>query len=124
MGVLFQNYLKLSKTCLRLFTHTYPFILTKTIHGIDGPSFIEPLAYNIDWKLFLWANQFEDFFSVFCFVLLLLGGGVWLHSWHMEVPGPGIKSKLQLQCTPQPQQCWILNPLRQAGDQTCASAAT
>ena len=33
----------------------------------------------------------------------------WLHLWHMEVPGPGIKSGLQLQ------QCWFLNPLCHSG---------
>ena len=35
----------------------------------------------------------------------------------MEVPRSGIESELQLQ------QCQILNPLWQAGDQTCTSAA-
>ena len=50
--------------------------------------------------------------------------------WHMEVPGPGVKSELQLQAcetataTPDPsricdlhyglQQRWILNPLSKA----------
>ena len=37
------------------------------------------------------------------------------HSRHMEVPGPGIKSKAQLW------QYWILNPLCQARDQTQAA---
>ena len=36
----------------------------------------------------------------------------WMQAQHMEVPGPGIKSELQLQPTPQPLQCWIFNPLR------------
>ena len=35
------------------------------------------------------------------------------------VPGPGIRSKLQLQAMPQLWQCQILNPLCWAGDQTC-----
>ena len=30
-----------------------------------------------------------------------------LHLHHMEVPGPGIKSELQLQSTPQPWHHWI-----------------
>ena len=48
----------------------------------------------------------------------------WPHLWHMEVPGPGIESKLQLQPTPQPWQHRILNPPHRAGDRTWASAAT
>ena len=40
------------------------------------------------------------------------------HPQYMEVPGPGVESKLQLW------QCWILNPLLRAGDWTWASAAT
>ena len=37
----------------------------------------------------------------------------------MDVPGPGIESELELRPMPQLQQCWILNPLCQARDQTC-----
>ena len=37
---------------------------------------------------------------------------------YMEVPRLGVESELQLQPTPQPQQCLILNPLSEAGDQT------
>ena len=33
-----------------------------------------------------------------------------LHPWHMEVPGPGIESKLKPQSMPQLQQHQILNP--------------
>ena len=46
------------------------------------------------------------------------GGGGDLHSWHMEVPGPGIKSEPQLQPTPQVRQCKILNPLCQSRNST------
>ena len=42
----------------------------------------------------------------------------------MEVSGPGIKFKLELQPMPQPQQHQILNPLCQAGDGTGASTET
>ena len=35
---------------------------------------------------------------------------------HMEVPGLGVESELQP--TPQPQQCGILNPLNEARDRT------
>ena len=38
------------------------------------------------------------------------------------VPGPGIRSGLQLQPKLQLGQHWILNPLCQAGDQICAPA--
>ena len=47
-----------------------------------------------------------------------------LHQWHMKVPGPGIKSKLELQPPLQLQQCQIPNPLHQAGDQTYAFTVT
>ena len=43
---------------------------------------------------------------------------LWLHPQLMEVPGPGIESKLHLQ------QCWIFNPLCQARDGTHTSTAT
>ena len=46
-----------------------------------------------------------------CFLFLF-----WLHPWHMEVPGPGTESELQLWPTPQLQQCRILNPLYWARD--------
>ena len=36
----------------------------------------------------------------------------WLHPWHMEVPGPRIKSELQLR--PTLWQPWICNPRLQA----------
>ena len=42
----------------------------------------------------------------------------------MAVPRPGTESELQLQPTPQPQQCQIRNPLRWAGDLTHTSTAT
>ena len=61
---------------------------------------------------------------------ILLGGGA--HMWHMEVPRLGVESELQLPAytvataMPDPsnicdlhhssQQCWILNPLREAKD--------
>ena len=39
-----------------------------------------------------------------------------------EVPRLGIESDLELQPTPQLWQCWILNPLCQAWDQTWVPA--
>ena len=53
-----------------------------------------------------------------------VGAGCNPYPGHMEVPGPGIKSEPQLQPKLQPWQQWILNPLHQARDQTCTSAAT
>ena len=44
--------------------------------------------------------------------------------WHMEVLRPGTKSEPPLGLMPQLQQQWILNPLHQAGDQTCAATDT
>ena len=46
------------------------------------------------------------------------------HSWHMEVPGPGIKSKPQMQPRPHLHQCCILNPLHQAGNGTVPCTET
>ena len=43
---------------------------------------------------------------------------LWPHLRHMEAPGSGTELEPQLW------QCQILNPLCQAGDQTCASVAT
>ena len=48
----------------------------------------------------------------------------WPHLWHMDISGPGIKSKPQLQPTPQLQQCWILNLLCWVADWNCVATAT
>ena len=69
------------------------------------------------------------FFLFFFFVFL------GLNLWHMEIPRLGIKSELQLlayttatamqdlRCVcdlhHSSQQCWVLNPLSEARDQTC-----
>ena len=66
--------------------------------------------------------------TVHCYILVmwLLWNFLffWLHLQHMEVPRPGNESELQLQPTPQLQQCHIVKPLYRAGDQTHASAMT
>ena len=68
-----------------------------------------------------WSGNLLPFFS-----FLFLG----LKPWHMEVPRLGVKTELQVPAytiataTPDPnlhhslQQCWILNPLSEARDQT------
>ena len=48
----------------------------------------------------------------------------WLYPRHMEVSRPETESELQLQPTPQLQQCQILNPLHQATDRTCTTSQT
>ena len=69
------------------------------------------------------------------FVCLLLFGFLGPHLRHVEVPGLGVESELQLPAyttataTRDPShvcdlhhsswQCWILNPLKEARDQTC-----
>ena len=58
----------------------------------------------------LFPNVCESVSEFFCCCFF------WLHQWHVEVPGPGIKSKLQLQLMPQLQQCQILSSLSQAGE--------
>ena len=57
-----------------------------------------------------------SFICSFTYLCLLL---FQLHLQRMEVPEPGI-----VQSEPQLQQCQILNPLLQAGNWTCTSAAT
>ena len=44
------------------------------------------------------------------------------HPMAYAVPGPGIRTELQLQPTPQLQQRWILNPLCRARDRICVPA--
>ena len=46
----------------------------------------------------------------------------WPQPQHIDIPGPGIKSELQLWPTLQLQQCRTLNPLCQVRDQTYTSA--
>lgn len=46
--------------------------------------------------------------SAFLFYFINFFFFKWLHSWHMEVPGPAIESKLQLPPMAQPRQCQIL----------------
>lgn len=46
------------------------------------------------------------------------------HPWHMEAPGPGTESELQLWSTPQLWHHQILNPLSQSRDRTHTSSAT
>ena len=74
------------------------------------------------------SKQFSNLKQVFLFVCL------WLHLQHMEVPGQGVNLELQLQAYTMAtalldlscicdlycslQQCWILNPLNKARDQT------
>ena len=62
-----------------------------------------------------WHRDVPVFFSntSFLFVLFFSFG----HPlWHMDVPGPRIKSELKLQPTPQLHQCQILNPLCHSGN--------
>ena len=79
---------------------------------------------SIEKPIFLCVCAFFWFFFFFF---------LWLHHWYMEVPRPGVESELQLPAyttviMPDPsclcnlhhssQQCWILNPLSEARDQT------
>ena len=50
-----------------------------------------------------------------CFVFLRILGVLWLHPWHVEVPGPGIEPMPWLWHVPQLQPCWILNLLCHMG---------
>ena len=68
----------------------------------------------LHWKVTLFLLSF----------FLLFKNLFWLHLWHVEVPGPGIKFKLQLWPVPQLWQCWILNLLHWARDWTLATTET
>ena len=64
-------------------------------------------------QMYFCANIYTYFFLLF-----------WLYLQHMEVPGPGIKSKLELQPMAKLRQPQILNPLLWARDPTSASTKT
>ena len=86
------------------------------------------IKYGIDFRkgLVLFLS-----FLTFFFFFLLLGP----HLWHMEISRVGAELELQLltcatatamwdlsclcELHHSSQQCWILNPLREARDQTC-----
>ena len=53
--------------------------------------------------------------GVFCLVVFCFLGP---HLWHMEIPRLGVDLELQLPAYTQPQQCWFLNPLSGARNQT------
>ena len=86
------------------------------------PSF---LSHNLGSPYFLFCFAFV--FVLFCFVCFLLQ-----HLQHMDVPGLGVESELQLPVTATATldlslvgnlhrsswQCWILNPLSKARDGT------
>ena len=57
----------------------------------------------------------ENFVCLLVFFLLFFFG----HTMTYGVPQPGIRSKPQVQPKLHLHQCWILNPLCQARDQTC-----
>ena len=80
------------------------------------------LMNQLWFSIFLYFINFGDFslIPISCFSFFLFK----LHLWHMEVPEPGIKSKLQLWPPPQLPQCWILNSLHQTRYRTCITRET
>ena len=80
--------------------------------GFERKSFntIDNIAVFHSWSKST-APAKAPYTGFLCFVF-------WLHSQHMEVPGPGIKSK------PQQWQLGILNPLHWARDWTYAATET
>ena len=84
-----------------IYLYTYDLKLIQQNRKIDNP-FASRKKLN-----------FPRFFLYFIFVSFLF----WPHLWHMEVPGPGIKSKLHLQPMWHLWQYWILHLLLQARDQ-------
>ena len=70
---------------------------------------LSPGSHPLRARLPFWLPHREPLsVGVFLFVFVFLRPNL----WHMEVPKLGV---LQ----PQPQQRWILNPLREARDRTC-----
>ena len=55
-------------------------------------------------KVVIWSD-FSFFFSFFVVVFFL-----WPHLQHMEVPGPGFESELQLRPKPRPWSQWMEAP--------------
>ena len=94
---------------------------------------VEIKGWSIHWEGGVWGQScfmiFIPVHSTFLkgrgifhsclFIYLSLIYFLGLHSWHMEVPRLGVESSYSCQPTPQPQQCWIFNPLNKARDRTC-----
>ena len=66
--------------------------------------------------LFYWSSYHYIVYFIFTFLIA--------SPWHMDIPRPGIESKLQLQPRRSCGNAGSFNPLCPAGDQTCTSAAT
>ena len=88
-------------------------ILIESICGVKYRNFC-----RWNFKEVFWENFKTPFSFIYLFIFIFT-----THQQHTEVPRPGTESELQLWPMPQPLQCQILNPLRQAGDWTCASTA-
>ena len=88
------------------------------IKVLEGRFLLRLLSLPCRWSsspcVFIWSSLYVYVCPNFPFFFFLFQ----LHPWHVEVPGPGIKSELQLQPMPQLQQCWICNPLHQTRDGT------
>ena len=82
---------------------------------------LNPLMEARDWACILMdtsqirsAGQQRELPSIYLFIFSFFSA----HSVACWVPGPGIKSNPELWPILQMWQCWILNPLCQAGDWT------
>ena len=93
------------------------------VEGSDRPSLSFKCLPILSPVNLVYALKFSGFpynIASFSFSLFLL----WPHLQHMEAPGPGVETKLEVRPTPQLQQHWILNPLCWAGDQSRDSTET
>ena len=111
-------------------THTYTFILFQTLFQYrllgDIPVLYSSslFIYFIDSNVYMLipnylspSTKMANFAVCNLFIYLP-------HPQHMEVPGSGTESKMQLWPMPQLQQRWFLNPLCQARNQTHISVVT
>ena len=78
------------------------------------------MSYNAKFSLHIWLLTLSYFLAVWNSFRLVRVSFL----QHMDVPGLGTESKLELQPIPQLQQCQILNSLCQARDRTNTSTET
>ena len=67
-------------------------------------------------QIFILSKVLKEQRSQVCSFFLCFFFLFWPHMQHMEVPGPGMKSKVKLQSMPQLWQCQILNLLYHSGN--------
>ena len=102
LAVLFQ-YIWLLKLCL----HTGAFIYSEALIDVTSRALVTINTSGVDASGCIFVHRTDPVSVVDSFMAA---------PWHMEVPGPGVTSDLQLPPTPQLQQHQILNLLGHSGN--------